>query len=320
MRCADMGPKGRLLLVAFFLAGLLKGPAFAQTAAPSPSVPSPMAGLPAPDFKSEASLDAAVAELDRSAGTVVADVGGRSVTWGDVADAIRAMPRVVSAIPFQELYQSATVQVMQEKALAQLGESTGLDKDPVVQRRIKNAAEQAMATEVLRRSLAPNITGKSLRALYDGVVAGKPGPDEVDARIIVVDTKAEAADLIQQIKGGGDFSTLARKSSKDGTADRGGDLGYTRLDMLAPELGSVVFALGLGQITEFPVKSGNFWFIVKVEGRRQPSAPSFAEARPVLEQDMLHAGIPELKRVALQQSVVKYYGLAGKKQTDAAPK
>lgn len=272
----------------------------------------PVAGLPTPDIRSEVSLRAAVAELDRSPATVVAEVGSRTVTWGELADAIRGMPVIVGAIPFQQLYQNAAVQVMQQKALALLAEKGGLDKDPLVQRRVQDAADQALATEYLRRSLAPNVTSKGLRAVYDGVIAGKPGPEEVRARVIMVDSREEAESLIKRLQSGSEFAALARAFSKDGTAASGGDLGYARLDMLAPEIGSVVFSLGLGQITAFPVRSANEWFIIKVEGRQQPPAPDFDTARAKLEQDVIHAGIPELKRMALQSAPVTYYGLAGK--------
>ena len=323
MLFSDPGSKVRLLLAVrvFFPLVLLALATIPWAAAlgQTPASP-PIVGLPPPDIKAEASLNAALTELDRSAATVVAEVNERPVTWGDVADTIRAMPTIVSAIPFQQLYQNATVQVMQQKALVQIGETTGLDKDRVVQRRMKNAAEQVMASEVLRRSLAPNITDQALRAVYDGVIAGKPGADEVQARIIMVDTKEEAIGLIQQLQVGGDFSALARRLSKDGTASSGGELGYAKLDMLAPEIGSVMFALAPGQMTAFPVRSSNSWFIIKIEGRRQPPTPSFAEARPALERDIIHAGMPELMRMALQPATVKYHGLAGKKQTDEPPK
>lgn len=322
MQFADAGPRVRLLsaTLAVLAMGMVnRAVAYAQAPAAT-STPAAIIALPPPGIAAAASLTAALAELDRSAGTVVAEVGGRPVTWGDVADAIRAMPTIVSAIPFQQLYQNATVQVMQQKALIQLGEKSGLDKEQVVQRRMKNAAEQLLATEFLRRSLAPNITDKALKAVYDGVLAGKPGPDEVQARIIMVDTKQEATDLILPLQGGEDFGTVARKFSKDGTAGKGGDLGYARLDMLAPEIGAVIFSLALGQTTAFPVRSGNSWFIVKVEGRRQPGTPSFEEARPGLERDIIHAGVPELMRLALQAADVKYHGLTGRKETDAVQK
>lgn len=284
-------------------------PSVAGAQAPVPAAE----GLLPPDIRADASLQAALAELDRSAATIVAQVGSHAVTWGDIADAIRAMPPIVSGLPFPALYQRAAIQLMQQEALVLRAESAGLDKDPLAQRRMRNATDQAIATEVLRRSLAPNLTDKALRETYSALVANKPAPEEVQARVIMVETQDEATTLIQRLQGGADFSALARDFSKDGTARNGGELGYVRLDMLEPELGSVMFALAPGQTTAFPVKSHNAWFILQVEGRRQPAAPSFEAARAALEQDIVHAGAPELMREALKAAPVSYYGQAGKK-------
>jgi peptidyl-prolyl cis-trans isomerase C len=290
---------------------LLASPAIAQTEGPGPG------GLPPPDIKSDATLAAALAVLDRSAATVVADVGPHTITWGDVADTIRAMPPIVGNVPFPALYQRAAMQLMQQEALVLRGEQAGLEKDPSVRRRMQDAADQAMATEVLRRSLAPNLTDKALFETYKALVANKPAPEEVQARLIMVDSEEQANELIQRLQGGADFAALARDFSKDGTAADGGELGYVRLDMLSPEIGSVMFALAPGQTTAYPIRSHNAWFIVRVEGRRQPPSPTFAAARDALEQDIIHAGAPELMREALKGAPVKYYGLTGKQAAAA---
>jgi peptidyl-prolyl cis-trans isomerase C len=295
-----------LLAVAAFA---LATPAVAQTGAPTPG------GLAPPDIRSDAALDAALAVLDRSANTVVAEVGPHTITWGDVADAIRALPPIVGNLPFPEVYQRTAVQHVEQEALVLRGERAGLEKDPAVRRRMQNAADQAMATEVLRRSLAPNLTDKALLETYKALVANKPAPEEVDARLIMVDSREQADTLIQRLQGGADFSALARDYSKDGTAANGGELGYVRLDMLAPEIGSVMFALAPGQTTAYPIRSHNAWFIVRVEGRREPPAPDFASARDALEQDIIHAGAPELMREAVKDAPVTYYGQTGKKAT-----
>ena len=292
---------------------MLATAANAQTPAPFPE------GLLPPNFKSDQSLQAALAELDRSAATVVAQVGTHTITWGDVADGIRAMPSIVGNIPFPQVYQRAAMQLIQQEALVLRGQSAGLEKDPVVRRRMQNAADEAMATEVLRRSLAPNLTDKALRETYNALVAGKPAPEEVEARLIMVDSQEQANTLIQRLQGGADFSALARDFSKDGTAADGGELGYVRLDMLAPEIGSVMFALAPGQTTAYPIRSHNAWFIVRIEGRRQPQAPAFEAARAALEQDIIHAGAPELMREAIKGAPITYFGLTGKKAPDAKP-
>ena len=311
MLLAHARPKIRCLLTA--AAVMLAAPAIAQTFAPGAG------GLTPPDIKSDAALSAALAVLDRSADTIVAEVGPHTITWGDIADAIRVLPPIVGNVPFPMLYQRTAMQLVEQEALVLRGERAGLEKDPAVRRRMQNAADQAMATEVLRRSLAPNLTDKALLETYKALVANKPAPEEVDARLIMVDSREQADTLIQRLQGGADFGALARDFSKDGTAANGGELGYVRLDMLAPEIGSVMFALAPGQSTAYPIRSHNAWFIVRVEGRRQPSAPTFAAARDALQQDIIHAGAPELMREAVKDAPVKYYGLTGKKAADKSP-
>ena len=88
--------------------------------------------------------------------------------------------------------------------------------------------------------------------------------------------------------------------------------------MLSPEIGSVVFALAPGQMTGYPVRSHDAWFILRVEGRRQPGAPTFEAARGALEQDIIHAAAPELMREALAPPV-SYHGLAGKQPVEKTP-
>lgn len=288
-------------------------PVLAQTPPAQPE------GLPPPGFRSDASLKAALAELDRSADTIVAEVGTRTVTWGDIADSIRTMPSIIGTLPFPALYQQVAKQLIQQEALALRGQNAGLDKDPAMLRRMRDAADHAMAAEVLRRSLAPNLTDKALHEAYNALVANKPAPEEVRGRLIMVASREQADQLIHRLQGGADFAALARDFSKDGTAKAGGELGYVRLDMLSPEIGSVMFALAPGQTTAYPVVSHNAWFILRVESRRQPAAPSFETARGILEQDIIHAGTPELMREAVKAAPVSYYGLTGKKAPDKAP-
>src|SRR6185437_1212398 len=152
---------------------------------------------------------------------------------------------------------------------------------------------------------------KALQAVYNGVVAGKPGPERVHPRIIVTDTQSDAEDVIYRLSQGASFATVAREVSKDGSAHNGGDLGFVTLDMLATEIGAVAFSLGVGQTTAYPVKSANHWFVIRIEERRQAGTPSFIDSRVALEHDVLHAGVAELRKQVLKTVPVTYYGLAG---------
>jgi peptidyl-prolyl cis-trans isomerase C len=299
----------------FIRIAVLAGLGLAAARAPAQTADLPAAGsppgLPPPGAEAFASLQALEAALDRSGSTVIAEVGPHAVTWADIADVIRAMPAIAGGVPFPVLYQRAATQQLEQAALVLRAETAGLDKDPVVRRRVRNAADQALATEVIRRSLAPNLTDQALHATYDALVANKPAPEEVNIRLIMVNSQAEATALIGQLRGGANFADLATKYSRDGTAANGGELGYGRQDVMSPEIGAVAFALAPGQMTDYPVRSGNAWFIIRVEARRQPPAPTFESARVALEQDIIHAGTPFLMQEALKAAPVKYHGAAG---------
>jgi peptidyl-prolyl cis-trans isomerase C len=159
----------------------------------------------------------------------------------------------------------------------------GLDKDPAVIRRENIATERVLSDAWLARKGDAAVTDQALRVRYARDVAGRPGPVEVRARLILVPTVEEARDIIGKAQAGADFGELARTLSKDASAINGGDLGYVGQEAVAPEIGPIMFALLPGQVTTFPMKSPAGYYILRVEGRRQRATPSFEEARPGLE-------------------------------------
>jgi peptidyl-prolyl cis-trans isomerase SurA len=66
---------------------------------------------------------------------------------------------------------------------------------------------------------------------------------------------------------GGDFAQLARLYSEDGSASRGGDLGWVNPGDLVPEFEKAMDALKPGEVSE-PVKSPFGWHLIQVLERR----------------------------------------------------
>jgi peptidyl-prolyl cis-trans isomerase C len=274
-------PKSRLLLSAVFLFALTG----AARAADTPPAPPPAAApgeqmpiLPAPAQALEFMAD----HLDKDANFVVANVAGQPITKGDVADQLRAMPVSLASLGYKALFTRAMDELLRQDLAAASARKAGVDKDPVVLRRQRSAADRILAEAWLDRQADAAVTDKALRARYDSDVAGKPGPEEVRARVILVPTESEANDLIAQLRAGADFADLAHKHSKDMSATQGGDIGYVPLDALSAEVGAAMFALAPGQVMAYPVHALPGWFILRIEGRRQRATPTFDEARPVL--------------------------------------
>ena len=249
---------------------------------------------------------------EKAAGTVVADVGGRIITLGDVGDAIRALPPTVQSLPFDAIYPAVLKQLIQLQAMAVRAQKRGLDKDPVVARRVKAAADRALTNELMLREAGAAITETMLLDRYNLDYGSKPAPKEAHVRVILVATETEADALIAAMAGGADFATLARQSSRDSSSPRGGDLGFMRQDTLTPEIGAIAFTMAPGQTFSHPVKTGTGWFIVRVDERRQAALPAYAAVKEDIRGVLLREGFAAVAKAALSEVTVHAFDIAGK--------
>lgn len=296
----------------------------AQAQAGTRTSPSPLApgDLTKPMFDTKTPQYAPADGPSKAANTVVAEVDGRAITLGDVEDAIRSMPSSIAAMPFEALFHSVVDQLVRREALAIRAQQLGLNADPVIRRRVKAAADQALGNEMLHRDISAGITDRALRERYERDFAGKPGPEEARVRVIMAATEAEALALLAEIKAGADFATVARRSSKDTTARNGGDLGFMRQSDLNPEIAAVAFTLPIGDVNARPIRRAGGWFLVKVEERRRQPTPSFFAERKQLTDALVREGVPAAVQRVLADVTVRKYDMNGNEETilkDAMP-
>jgi peptidyl-prolyl cis-trans isomerase D len=113
-------------------------------------------------------------------------------------------------------------------------------------------------------------------------------PEQLKARHILIKAdallgtgtaKAKADALYKRIQAGEDFAKLARENSDDdGTAKKGGDLGYFAKGDMVPEFEASAFKLKVGEVGE-PVLSKFGWHIIKVEGKKPGFEPTFENSK-----------------------------------------
>lgn len=90
---------------------------------------------------------------------------------------------------------------------------------------------------------------------------------------------AEARDVYQKLKEGGDFAALAKQHSKDtASAAQGGDLGWAGRDTYVKEFADRLFGMQQGEISE-PVKTQFGYHIIRLDGVRAPAGRSFDDVR-----------------------------------------
>jgi peptidyl-prolyl cis-trans isomerase SurA len=82
------------------------------------------------------------------------------------------------------------------------------------------------------------------------------------------EARANAAGIVQQIRGGAPFAAYARQFSEASTAAVGGDLGWVRIEQLPEELAALVREMPVGAITDPIPVPGGFSILVLTDSRQ----------------------------------------------------
>lgn len=135
---------------------------------------------------------------------------------------------------------------------------------------------------------------EQVKARHILIKVEKDATEEVKAS-----AKTKIEDLLQRIKNGEDFATLAQEFSEDpGSGKKGGDLGYNPKGRMVPKFDEVMFALKPGELSNV-VETEYGFHIIKVEGKRKGNV-SLEEATPEIAEKLYREtkGAEEAKKTA----------------------
>tara|TARA_R110002110_G_scaffold14698_1_gene67627 strand:+ start:45484 stop:47358 length:1875 start_codon:yes stop_codon:yes gene_type:complete len=119
----------------------------------------------------------------------------------------------------------------------------------------------------------------------------------------------------EQLDAGSDFAEIARAMSDDvGSADTGGDLGYSSGDVFPPEMEEAIANLDLNQVSE-PVETDAGTHLILVTERTEGKAPELDEIRDRLSETLQL----EAARVALLRTVEELKDLSFNADDLSAP-
>ncbi|QJD58556.1 peptidylprolyl isomerase [Pseudomonas sp. gcc21] len=97
---------------------------------------------------------------------------------------------------------------------------------------------------------------------------------------------ARAQEAYERIEAGDDFADVAKEYSDDsGSANRGGDLGFTVEGSFDPAFDEALSSLEEGQVSE-PVRTSYGYHLIKLTDLQAPDLPTFEEMRESLEQEL----------------------------------
>lgn len=233
---------------------------------------------------------------------VVAKVNGQDVTRADILNMADGMRPEIRANIDQVFPQLIDYYVFL-KLVADKGRADGLAEDPAVKDLMRQAEDNAIREVFFQRAITAAVTDAAVKARYDEEAKTFPEQREVRASHILVKTEEEAKAIIEQLKGGADFATLAKEKSTDtASGKQGGDLSWFTKDMMVKEFADAAFELKKGETSQTPVKSQFGYHIIRLDDDRMKAPPSLEsrqeEIRLQLTEELQQKVAKDLKDAA----------------------
>jgi peptidyl-prolyl cis-trans isomerase C len=201
-----------------------------------------------------------------------------------------------------ELRNAVRDELIAREIFAQEAEKKGLPRNPEIQRQLEQTRQDILIRAVIRDHLKNNpVTDAEVKAEYDKLTkgAGGAGDREYRARHILVESEAEAKAIIEQIKKGGKFEELAKKSKDPGSAEKGGDLDWNGPDTFVKPFSEAMVKLEKGQVTDTPIKTDFGWHVIRLDDVREQAPPPMEQVGPQIKQEL------ERRRVQTLQTDLK---------------
>ena len=220
----------------------------------------------------------------RASSTVVAEIDGEPLTWGEVKERVVAAGKaavladplaVVEDARERELQGQIDIRIMARKARA-----AGLDQDRMYRTRVGEYRKTHLIN-LHRRELtaAMEPTRGELKQYYEANRARFVQPEARKVQMVVVKQEQEAQDLKKKIESGQmTMYQAAQKYSIAPTAKQDlGEIGWVNRGVAVPALDEVIFDLGPGQIGG-PVETAAGWHLVTVQDVQEPKYDDYNDA------------------------------------------
>lgn len=267
---------------------------------------------------------------EKKEGQVLAEVNGYNITTADFKKELENLPPYLKPMADTPEGKKELLDTMVVRELIlQQAKKDGLDKSPDVASKLEELKKRVVVEAFLKKKVEEQVqvSDAEMQKFYDENKDKFKTGDQARASHILVKTEKEAQDILAQLKAGKNFEELAKKSSIDSAAAKGGDLGWFSKGSMVPEFEKAVFALKEGE-TSGIVKTKFGFHIIKLTGKRQAGVRSFAEVKdqikaallPNKQQEVfqkLKEDIKKSAKVAIKEDALK--ALDGGKPAAAEP-
>jgi peptidyl-prolyl cis-trans isomerase C len=216
----------------------------------------------------------------------VAIVNGKAVPKARLDALAAQMAKAGRAVPPEQQAQLRDAVIAREVFL-QEAQLRGLEGSQDFKDQMELTRQTILINELFADFQKRNpVSDADMKAEYDKAVAANGGK-EYKARHILVEKEDEAKAIIAQLKKGGKFEDIAKKSSKDpGSGANGGDLDWAAPGSYVKEFSDAMIALQKGKMTETAVKTQFGYHIIRLDDTREAQFPKFDDVKPQIAQQL----------------------------------
>ncbi len=210
----------------------------------------------------------------------IAVVNGKAIPTSRVDAAVKQMVAQGQQTDTPQLREAIKRELIGREVLMQEAVKQNFDKDANVKAQLDNARQVITINAFISDYLKKNpVKDADIKAEYDRFVA-QTGDKEFHVRHILLETEAQANEVIAKLKGGAKFEELAKTSKDTGTAASGGDLDWAVPSAFPKVFSDAFVGLQKGQITEKAVQTPNGFHVIKVDEIRTAKLPTLDELKP----------------------------------------
>jgi peptidyl-prolyl cis-trans isomerase C len=226
--------------------------------------------------------DDAAATAHTAGGEWLARVNGTPIGKADVEELLGENPAVAEP---EEARQLALDELIERELLHQYAVREHLERDDRVRAAIEKSRQLILSDAGRQRLLekAAPITDEELRRRYQQEVA-QAEKTEYAASHIVVESEAQAREIIRRLDKGQRFEAVANEFSSGPSGAEGGDLGWVPPGSVTQEFYVAMKGLQKGEYTRVPVRTAYGWHVIRINDVRPFVPPPFEQVREELRQ------------------------------------
>ncbi len=216
----------------------------------------------------------------------IAVVNGKPVPQARVDAVLEQLTKAGRPVT-PEMEKQIKEDVIAREIFVQEAKKDGLEASDAFKAQMQLAHETILIRDLFTEWQKKNpVSDADVQAEYDKFKAANSGK-ELKASHILVETEAEAKDIIARLKKGAKFADIAKKQSKDpGSATKGGDLDWANPRSYVPEFTEALLTLAKGKTSETPVKSQFGYHVIRLDDERQAELPKLEEVKPQVAQQL----------------------------------